>query len=147
MRERLFVKCRNFLPFDVNKNEAIHVGDIVEVGYKMHKRIILLNQKHNIFVTDSFLTLDNKWLGYDPYISPLYDFKLKPNSLVLYFGEDTQTLKYNKVYNMICIDENQRFLSLKEFPNMDIPKTKFRLLSTDESRILKMKSIGFDFVS
>jgi hypothetical protein len=147
MRERLFVKSKVFLSIDLSTNESIHIGDIVEVGYKSYKKIVLLNQKSNVFTTDCFLTLDNKRLDYDPYLSPLYDFKLKPNSLVLYFGEDTKALKYNTIYHMISIDEYQNFLLLEEYPYIPVSKTKFRLLTIEEERMLKMKSVGFNFVS
>jgi hypothetical protein len=93
------------------------------------------------------MTLDDKRIGYNSYMSPLYIFRNKLDSSIFYFGEDTNTVKHNKIYNLFYEDPAQTTIIVKEFKKELYSKTKFRLLSTEESRILKMKSIGFDFVN
>jgi hypothetical protein len=145
--ERLFVKSRFYIPIDIEKNEFIQKGDIFEVGYKNGKRIILMNIIHNIFISDNFHTLDGngKRLGYEKFLSPLFELDGKEDSILFYFGENTDTIKNGMLYTMGMLVESS--ILLKEFPDILFHKTKFRLLTVEEERILKMKTIGFDFVS
>jgi hypothetical protein len=146
MEKRLFVKSRNYLSLNIDSSKSIHKDDIVEVGYKVNSIIILLNITPNRFTIDNFSTLDNKRVGYDFYLSPLFNFKDKRGSSILYFGEDIDTIKNNYVYTLSECPK-RHIIMVEEFKNKYYSKYDFRLITIEEERMMKMKSIGLDVVS